>query len=119
MDIEVVYDEHAVDCRVGAIAKAIAEKQYHNLVIIMMLRGGVMFGVDLSRALWIKGVSIEIDYMSISCNDDDGTRHEPKFLLAPQVNVRGRDVLVVDDSCCSGETFSVARGNLRKKGAGR
>jgi hypoxanthine phosphoribosyltransferase len=64
--IRIVHSESEVRAQVERVAEEIAATGVQELLLIMMLRGGVFFGCDLARRLSIKGIDIELDFMSIS-----------------------------------------------------
>ncbi|AQS40073.1 hypoxanthine phosphoribosyltransferase [Shewanella psychrophila] len=78
-----------------------------RLLMVGLLKGSVVFMADLCRR--IKG-HVEIDFMSVSSygNDMTSTR-EVKILKDVQSDIKGRDVLIVEDLIDSGNTLNKIR----------
>ena len=68
-----------------------------------MLKGGFVFAADLVRALALENVRLEIEFISLSSY---GTRQqtsgEVRIVRDIEVQVSGRDVLIIDDVLDSG-----------------
>ncbi|MBL4816911.1 MAG: hypoxanthine phosphoribosyltransferase [Shewanella sp.] len=78
-----------------------------RLLMVGLLKGSVVFMADLCRL--IKG-HVEIDFMSVSSygNAMTSTR-EVKILKDVQSDIKGRDVLIVEDLIDSGHTLNKIR----------
>ncbi|WP_076416578.1 hypoxanthine phosphoribosyltransferase [Shewanella sp. UCD-KL12] len=78
-----------------------------RLLMVGLLKGSVVFMADLCRR--IKG-HVEIDFMSVSSygNEMTSTR-EVKILKDVQSDIKGRDVLIVEDLIDSGNTLNKIR----------
>ncbi|GGI76518.1 hypoxanthine phosphoribosyltransferase [Shewanella hanedai] len=78
-----------------------------RLLMVGLLKGSVVFMADLCRR--IKG-HVEIDFMSVSSygNAMTSTR-EVKILKDVQSDIKGRDVLIVEDLIDSGNTLNKIR----------
>ncbi|QFU21360.1 hypoxanthine phosphoribosyltransferase [Shewanella eurypsychrophilus] len=78
-----------------------------RLLMVGLLKGSVVFMADLCRR--IKG-HVEIDFMSVSSygNAMSSTR-EVKILKDVQSDIKGRDVLIVEDLIDSGNTLNKIR----------
>ena len=76
-----------------------------RLLMVGLLKGSVVFMADLCRL--IKG-HVEIDFMSVSSygNAMTSTR-EVKILKDVQSDIKGRDVLIVEDLIDSGHTLRI------------
>ena len=81
-----------------------------RLLMVGLLKGSVVFMADLCRL--IKG-HVEIDFMSVSSygNAMTSTR-EVKILKDVQSDIKGRDVLIVEDLIDSGHTLNKIREKL-------
>jgi hypoxanthine phosphoribosyltransferase len=76
-----------------------------NLLLICILRGGIVFLVDLMRHITVPH---QIDFMAIS-SYGAGTRESDgnvRVTLDLQTNIRDKDVLLVEDIIDSGHTIS-------------
>jgi hypoxanthine phosphoribosyltransferase len=84
-----------------------------DLLLVGVLKGAVFFMADLMRELT---VPCEIDFMAISsygaATDSSGV---VRILKDLDINVAGRDVLVVEDIIDSGLTLSYLMRNLRSR----
>jgi hypoxanthine phosphoribosyltransferase len=106
--------------RVKTLAHEIAKSEPQALLAIIVLKGGFVFAADLVRALAGEGVSLEIEFISLSSY---GTRTkssgEVRIVRDIEVPVAGRDVLIVDDVLDSGLTLKFARDLMDARGARR
>lgn len=104
--VTVLISEEAVQDRVSEIAKAIeAEYKGKRLTLVCVLKGGVIFMVDLARK--INEANVEFDFMDISSYGDStvssGTIKINKDL---ENTIDGKDVILVEDIIDSGRTLS-------------
>lgn len=106
--IQVVHTPSEVRAQVERVAEEIAATGVKDLLLIIMLRGGMFFGGDLARRLVMKGIGVEIDFMWVSLYDDQMNRKEPDLRLTPVANWKNRDILIVDDTMGSGDTYKFA-----------
>lgn len=74
-----------------------------EVIGIILLKGSVVFGSDLVRELTI---DIRPDFMSVSSygNERESTR-EVKIIKDLDVNIQGKDVLIIEDIIDSGHTL--------------
>jgi hypoxanthine phosphoribosyltransferase len=111
---EVLIQEHAVKDRVRALGAEIsADYAGRDLLLVGVLKGAVFFMADLMREL---SIPCEIDFMAISsygaATDSSGVVRNLKDL---DINIAGRDVLVVEDIIDSGLTLSWLLKNLASR----
>ena len=79
-----------------------------------MLKGAVFFMADLMRNLTIP---CEIDFMAISSyGDSTDSSGVVRILKDLDINIEGRDVLIVEDIIDSGLTLSYLMRNLEARG---
>lgn len=115
--------KHTVEVMISAeeIAKRIAElgQQITNdyresgsdMVLVGLLRGSFMFMADLCRKI---EVSHEVDFMTASSYGSGmSTTRDVKILKDLDEDIRGKDVLIVEDIIDSGNTLSKVREILR------
>ncbi|HKI92767.1 MAG TPA: hypoxanthine phosphoribosyltransferase [Gaiellaceae bacterium] len=112
---EVLIDEDTLQRRVVELGEAIsAEYDGRDLLLVGVLKGAVFFLADLMRSLTIP---CEIDFMAISSygasTDSSGV---VRILKDLDINIEGRDVLVVEDIIDSGLTLSYLIRNLEARG---
>ena len=97
--------------RVEALAREI-ERDFHGreTVVISLLNGTVMFLADLLRHL---NLPLRLDFLGVSSYGEDTKSGELIFTKELRLNVRGRDVLLVDDILDTGQTLSRVVPKLR------
>ena len=111
---EILIDEDALQRRVAELGDEIsADYAGRDLLLIGVLKGAVFFMADLMRRLT---VPCEIDFMAISSyggqTDSSGV---VRILKDLDMNIKGREVLVVEDIIDSGLTLSYLMRNLRSR----
>ena len=102
---EILIEEDAIQSRIGELGAEIsADYAGRDLLLVGVLKGAVFFMADLMRELT---VPCEIDFMAISsygaATDSSGV---VRILKDLDINVSGRNVLVVEDIIDSGLTLS-------------
>ena len=65
-DIEVLFSASAIARRNLELAKEIAEHDYHDLLVISVLKGSFIFAAELIRAMHDVGLSPEVEFSCIS-----------------------------------------------------
>ena len=111
---EVLIDEETLQQRIAALGEEIsADYAGRDLLLVGVLKGAVFFLADLMRNLT---VPCEIDFMAISSygasTDSSGV---VRILKDLDINIEGRDVLVVEDIIDSGLTLSYLMRNLEAR----
>ena len=114
---ETLLDETTLQARVAELGVEIsADYEGRDLLLVGVLKGAVFFMADLMRRLT---VPCEIDFMAISsygaATDSSGV---VRILKDLDVNIAGRDVLVVEDIIDSGLTLSYLMRNLKARRPG-
>jgi hypoxanthine phosphoribosyltransferase len=103
---EVLIDEESLQARVKELGAEISiDYPDGNLLLICILRGGVPFLVDLSRHITVPHM---MDFMAVS-SYGAGKRESSGFArvtLDLQTDIRGKDVLLVEDIVDSGHTIA-------------
>jgi hypoxanthine phosphoribosyltransferase len=85
-----------------------------DLVIVALLSGTVMFLADLIRFI---NLPLRLDFMGVSSYGAGTVSREIVFTKELKIDVRGRDVLLVDDILDTGRTFEAVFAKLRALGA--
>ena len=111
---EVLIDEDRLRSRVVELGEEIsADYAGRDLLLIGVLKGAVFFMADLMRTL---AIPCEIDFMAISSyeaqTDSSGV---VRILKDLDINIEGRNVLVVEDIIDSGLTLSYLIRNLEAR----
>lgn len=103
---EILIEGTALQARVKELGAQIsADYVEGDLLLICILRGGVPFMVDLSRSITIPHM---MDFMAVS-SYGVGKRESggsARVTLDLQMDIRGKDVLLVEDIVDSGHTIS-------------
>ncbi|KGT88293.1 hypoxanthine phosphoribosyltransferase [Erwinia typographi] len=112
--VEVMISEAEIAKRVAEMGQQISEKYRDSgsdMVLVGLLRGSFMFMADLCRKI---EVSHEVDFMTASSYGSGmSTTRDVKILKDLDEDIRGKDVLIVEDIIDSGNTLSKVREILR------
>jgi hypoxanthine phosphoribosyltransferase len=111
---EILIGEHELQTRIRELGEEIsADYQDRDLLLVGVLKGAVFFLADLMRHLT---VPCEIDFMAISsygaATDSSGV---VRILKDLDINIEGRNVLIVEDIIDSGLTLSYLMRNLESR----
>ena len=111
---EVLIDQETLAARVAELgAEVSADYEGRDLLLIGVLKGAVFFMADLMRHLT---VPCEVDFMAISSyGDATDSSGIVRILKDLDINIEGRDVLVVEDIIDSGLTLSYLIRNLESR----
>lgn len=118
--IRVLFDEAAIAARNEALAKEITATAQDNLLVVAVLKGSFIFAADLIRALHAAGLAPEVEFISLS-SYREGTVSTGTVTVLHDIesDVRGRDVLLIDDILESGRTLAYAKDLFAARGAKR
>lgn len=110
----VMFDEEALKEKCKELGQQIA-KDYagKDLLVVGILKGSVMFFVDLTRNI---NVPMNMDFMVVS-SYGDGTESSGKVNIKKDlsVDIKGRHVLLVEDIIDSGITMNQLMAELSKR----
>ena len=111
---EILIDEETLGARISELGAEIsADYQGRDLLLIGVLKGAVFFMADLMRHLTVQ---CEVDFMAISSyGDSTDSSGIVRILKDLDINIEGRDVLVVEDIIDSGLTLSYLMRNLESR----
>jgi hypoxanthine phosphoribosyltransferase len=111
---EILIDEETLAARVAELGAGVsADYEGRDLLLIGVLKGAVFFMADLMRHLT---VACEVDFMAISSyGDATDSSGIVRILKDLDINIEGRDVLVVEDIIDSGLTLSYLIRNLESR----
>lgn len=102
-----------IDRDVQAVAERInSDYAGKNLLIIVVLNGAFIFAADLMKKL---NVHCEVTFIRVSSYHGMASTGELKFIVPLQQEVKGREVLVVEDVVDSGLTIHQLKAHLRAK----
>ena len=111
---KILVEEDTLRGRIAELGAAVSDDYAgRDLLLVGVLKGAVFFMADLMRNLTIP---CEVDFMAISSygasTDSSGV---VRILKDLDVNIEGRDVLVVEDIIDSGLTLSYLIRNLESR----
>jgi len=118
--VRVLFDEATIARRNEELARAVKAAEPDNLLVVAVLKGSFMFAADLIRALHRAGLEPQVEFIHLS-SYRAGTASSGQVTILRDVEseVRGRDVLLVDDILESGRTVVFAKDLLMARGARR
>ncbi len=116
--IGILFSASQIAEQITAMAKAIAARQPKRLLVVPILKGSFVFAADLIRAMHHAGLSPEVDFM-ILASYRAGTKSAGRVEVLRDVesDVKGRDVLLIDDILESGRTLAFAKDLIAARGA--
>jgi hypoxanthine phosphoribosyltransferase len=107
----VLITDEQIARRVRALAREIQHDFLdRELCVVALLNGTVMFLADLIRHL---SLPLRLDFMGVSSYGSGTESGELVFTKELRLDVRGRDVLLVDDILDTGRTLSKVLGRMR------
>ena len=113
--IKVLISSSKIKNKVNKIAQKI-NKDFKNkqLVVVAVLSGSVVFCSDIIRKL---NVDFKIDFIRVSSYKGKKSSGKIKFLCDTVIDIKGKDVLLVEDICDSGRTLSYIKDLFIKRKA--
>ncbi len=116
--IRVLYDEATIARRNHEMAEAIAATRPRDLLVVAVLKGSFMFAADLIRAMHRVDLAPQVEFVHLSSyREATVSSGQVEILRDVQSDVRGRDVLLVDDILESGRTITFAKDLIAARGA--
>ena len=112
MEVErVLITDRQIACHIREMSREI-ERDFkgRDLVIVSLLNGTVMFLADLIRHL---SLPLRLDFIGVSSYGAGTESREIVFTKELRLDMRGRDVLLVDDILDTGRTLSRVLPKLR------
>lgn len=116
--IPILFTASEIKERVEAMAGEIAAKMPADFLIVSLLRGSFMFTADLVRELCAVGVHPQIDFMTLS-SYGQGSSSSGQVVVGRDLtdDVKGHQILIVDDILETGRTLRFAHDLLIERGA--
>jgi len=116
--IKPLYSAEAIALRVDQLAGDIAARRLDDLMVVAVLKGSFIFAADLIRALHRHGLEPEIHFVYLARYDGKRvSRGEVRVLRDVESDIKGRNVVIVDDIFDSGRTLAFAKALLAEGGA--
>lgn len=118
--VSVRFSAAEIASRVDEMAAELAAKLPQDTLVVSVLKGSFVFAADLIRALSRAGADWSMDFLTLS-SYGAGTESSGSVRIVRDIvdDVRGRDVLLVDDILESGLTLSFAKSLIIERGARR
>jgi hypoxanthine phosphoribosyltransferase len=118
--VRILFDEETIARRNDEIARAVAAVDPKDLLVVAVLKGSFMFAADLLRGLHRVGLAPQVEFLHLSSyRAATVSSGHVAILRDVESDVRGRDVLLVDDILESGRTLAFAKDLLAARGARR
>lgn len=113
--IKVLISANKIKNKVTKIAQQI-NKDFKNkkLVVVSVLSGSVVFCSDIIRKL---NIDFELDFIRVKSYKGTKYSGKIKFLCDTLIDIKGKDVLLVEDICDSGRTLSYVKELFMKRKA--
>jgi len=112
---EIIVPENVLQQRVGELGSEISHDYIgQDLLLVSILRGGVVFLIDLTRKITVPH---NIDFMAVSSYGIGArqSRGRARITLDLNLNVTDRNVLLVEDIVDSGHTLNAVLDLLRSR----
>lgn len=118
--VEVVYSPEQIARRIAVLADEIAACGLTNPMVVPILTGSFVFSADLLRGLCTAGLKPEVDFLTLASYRKGTTSAGSVDILRDmELDVEGRDVLIVDDILDTGRTLAFAKDLVAARGARR
>lgn len=113
---EVLYSEGELSARVRELgAQITTDYEGKSPLLVGVLKGSFVFMADLVRAI---DLPCELDFMVVSSyGSGTKTTGAVQIIKDLQVDIAGRDIIVIEDILDSGMTLSYLSGILAERGA--
>jgi hypoxanthine phosphoribosyltransferase len=116
--IKVLFDAETIARRNAALVEEIKARNLDNLLVVAVLKGSFVFTADLLRAMYKAGMSPEVEFVHLSSyRESTASSGSVNILHDVESDVRGRNILLVDDILESGRTLAFAKDLLTARGA--
>ncbi len=102
---EIIVTQTQVKKRIDELGEQIS-KDYKDcqLVLIAVLKGAFIFAADLARAI---NLNLEIDFIRVaSYGDATTTSGTIRLTKAPEIDLKGKDIIIVEDIIDTGTTIT-------------
>jgi hypoxanthine phosphoribosyltransferase len=102
---QIIVTEAAIQARLIELGKEINEAyENRDVAVIAIINGAIIFVADLIRQL---SISMKLDCVRIAnYRDDDKSIQKPEIIDKIRLDLKGLDVLIIDDILDTGRTLS-------------
>lgn len=113
--IETLISREKVESRIKELAKIIeSEYKDKDLICVGLLKGSVIFLSDLIKEI---NLPLQIDFMNVSSyGNETTTSGNVKILKDTDLDVKGKDVLIIEDIIDTGITLEYVLAMFKAKG---
>lgn len=110
---KMLFSREEINTRVKELGKIISEKyKGKDLLVVSLLRGSFIFTSDLVREITIP---LEVDFMTTaSYGHREVSTGNVEIINDLRTNIKGRDVLIVDDIMDSGFTIEKVKNRIEE-----
>lgn len=110
----ILLDSATIAARVAAIARAVrTDTRGAPVTVVGLLTGSFVFVADLIRALSVEGMETRVDFMAVSHYGAAAQAAGPVQIRKDlNIDIRGHEVLLVDDILDSGLTLRCVQDHL-------
>jgi hypoxanthine phosphoribosyltransferase len=116
--LEPLFPSDVIAARLETLAGEIAGAMSKDFAAVAILKGSFIFAADLIRALANHGMNPEVDFMTLaSYGTGTVSSGTVRLLRDVEIEVAGRQVLLIDDILDSGRTLAYARRHMLERGA--
>ena len=107
--------KETIEKKVSKIASQI-NKDYKGkkLFVVSILTGSVIFCSDILRKL---KVDFELDFIRVSSYNGKKSSGQIKFLADTAIDMKGKDILIIEDICDTGRTLAYIKDLFIKRKA--
>jgi hypoxanthine phosphoribosyltransferase len=117
--IEVLFTAKQIAKRNHQLSEEIALGDLKDVMVVSVLKGSFVFAADLIRCMHKAGLTPEVEFISIASYGSGTQSGEIKVLRDIDSDVKGRDILLIDDILESGNTMKFTRDLLLSRGANK
>jgi hypoxanthine phosphoribosyltransferase len=116
-NLKTLFSEKTIRNRIASMAENIARTCPGNEhIVIGLLKGSFMFLADLVRELYRRGMRLQIDFIPVSSyGAAKASSGRVQIMGEPHLEIKDRDVLLVDDILDSGKTLHRIIDLLKRK----
>ena len=113
-DLKVLISEEELHKRIKELAKQIYEDyKGEELTFICILKGSIFFTVDLSKEM---PCDINFEFIRVSSYHGQNSTGVIEMKVELQGDIKGKDVIIIEDIIDTGRTLSYLMEYLRSKG---
>jgi hypoxanthine phosphoribosyltransferase len=116
-NIEPLFTAEQIRQRNLELAQDITKGPCDDLLVISVLKGSFIFAADLIRALHDVGLAPEVEFITLSSYGTGTVSQGVKIIKDIDSDVKGRNILLIDDILESGRTLLFAKELMYERGA--